>query len=220
MPSKNIYKVFAEGAYYHVYNRGVEKREIFQDQEDYFVFINNLKRYLEPGFLLERKDPKTKKPIFVTPNYSYDKITLMSFCLMPNHFHLLVKLKKQKGLTDLMKKVCTNYTNYFNEKNDRIGKLCQAIYKAVPVTTGEHFLHLSRYIHLNPLEMVSKSSLKDYRFSSYYYINKNIKEGWLCWDEVLGDMTVARYKDFVESYIDSPDVDEIKKPYIDNLLLE
>jgi len=218
MPSRNIYKVFAEGAYYHVYNRGVEKRVIFSDEHDYKVFIHNLRRYLEPGFKVVREDPKTKKPILATPNSSFDKISLLAFCLMPNHYHLIVKLKKKEGLTDLMKKVCTNYTGYFNSKYDRVGKLYQGIYKAVPIKSREQFIQVTRYIHLNPLGIVKFSKLQDYPFSSFYYISRNAKKSWLNWEEVLGDMSLEKYRNFMESFAESDD--DNKYDSINDLLLE
>ena len=157
MPSKNRIKQYSEGGHYHLYNRGAEKRPIFHDQQDYSVFLSYLKEYLTPKDtpalfqkLTDRRVPppekeKTRKKIKLN-NFS-GEITLLTYCLMPNHFHLLIKQKGSGSIDKFMNSLGTRYTMYFNKKYKRVGPLYQGVYKAILVSTDEYLLHLSRYIH-------------------------------------------------------------------------
>lgn len=178
MPAKNSIKEFVSDAYYHIYNRGVEKRIIFQDEQDRAVFLSYLKTYLLP------KDKNTLSAILANPKSSSkekdqalkllrlnnfaDTLTLLAYCLMPNHFHLLVKQTDLMTIDSFMQSLCTRYSVYFNRKYRRVGGLFQGLYKAVRVTTEEQLLHLSRYIHRNPITLASQgSTLQRYMHSSY-----------------------------------------------------
>ncbi|EKD85788.1 MAG: Transposase, partial [uncultured bacterium] len=161
MPAKNAIKLYLENGYYHLYNRGVEKRKIFLDEQDYSVFLSYLKEYLLPKNekeLQERlSDPsassKEKDKILklLRMNNFSDEIALLSYCLMPNHFHFFVKQKNPNIIDKFMNSLCTRYTMYFNKKYERVGSLYQGVYKAVLLTTEAQFLHLSRYIHKQAL---------------------------------------------------------------------
>lgn len=161
MPSRNSIKLYIDDAYYHIYNRGVEKRLIFQDAQDYVVFLSYLKEYLLP------KDIEILQKILANPSASIQEkaralkllhlnnfsgeISLLAYCLMPNHFHFLIK-QETAGLIDkFMNSLCTRYTMYFNRKYQRVGSLYQDVYKAVLVSTDEQLLHLSCYIHKQAL---------------------------------------------------------------------
>lgn len=161
MPSRNSTKTYIEDGYYHIYNRGVEKRKIFLDQQDYSVFLSYLKEYLVPKNekeLYERlSDPNTSYKekdkilkILRLNNFSKE-ITLLSYCLMPNHFHLFVKQKNKGTIDSFMNSIATRYTMYFNRKYKRVGPLYQDVYKAVLISNEGQFLHLSRYIHKQAL---------------------------------------------------------------------
>src|SRR3990167_1820487 len=107
MPSKNSRRVFVVGSFYHVFNRGVEKRIIFQDRQDYVVFLSFLKRYLSA--------PDFTKP-GVGPRWTYrihEKVELHAYCLMPNHYHFLIKLLEEDGLTKFMRALNDAYVSYF-----------------------------------------------------------------------------------------------------------
>ena len=177
MPGKNVLKVYLENSYYHLYNRGVEKRKIFQGEQDYAVFLSYLKNYLLP------KDEKNLRQLLSVPNISYrekdnllqllhlnnfaDQVTLIAYCLMPNHFHLLLKQNSKIAIDRFMRSLCTRYTMFFNKKYKRVGPLCQSVYKAVPVESDEQLLYLTSYIHRNPLSETDNlfsqpSSLAEY----------------------------------------------------------
>ena len=160
MPAKNSIKLYAANGYYHIYNRGVEKRLIFQDEEDYGVFLSYLKNYLLP------KDEDNLRKQLANPNINAkerdqilkllrlnnfsDEITLIAYCLMPNHFHLLIKQNQPDSIDRFMNSLGTRYTMFFNHKNQRIGPLYQDVYKAVLVKSDEQMIYLTRYIHRNP----------------------------------------------------------------------
>lgn len=191
MPAKNSVKIFIENGYYHIYNRGVEKRNIFLDDQDYSVFLSYLKKYLDPSL---GSDPKSLA----------QEVDLLAFCLMPNHFHLLVKQISKDGVTKLIRAVCTKYVMYFNAKYKRVGTLFQGKYKAALILDDSYLIHLSRYIHLNP-----GSDPKSYTYSSYkHYLNK-VKMGWVKPYEILTFFRSAQntslkdclsYESFVEEY--------------------
>lgn len=225
MPSKNVVKEYEAGGYYHIYNRGVEKRQVFMDEMDYSVFISYLSMYLSPlqdlqGSSLQEKISPSKVP----KNY-FGEIKLLAYCLMPNHFHLMVKQESDRGIDHFMRSVSTKYVRYFNSKYKRIGPLFQGIYKAVRIESEYQFVYLSKYIHRNPLDLITCKDdpcrLEDYRYSSYgNYLNK-YWQGWLDTEEVLGlfgsvnkQISFKSYRAFVEESSDA-DFSFIKDTVID-----
>lgn len=195
MPAKNSVKLFIENGYYHLYNRGVEKRNIFLDEQDYTIFLYNLKRYLDPSLGSD-------------PHSLVQEIDLLAFCLMPNHFHLQVKQHTKNGITKLIRAVCTNYVMYFNNKYEREGTLFQGKYKAALIETDIYLLHLSRYIHLNPYP---GSDPLSYPYSSYSYYMGNKNANWVKPQEILNFFKSAErvslrdffsYESFVEDFKD------------------
>lgn len=198
MPAKNSVKQFIENGYYHLYNRGVEKRNIFIDEQDYAIFLKYLKEYLDPSL---GSDPKSLA----------NEVDLLAFCLMPNHFHLQVRQKTKDGITKLMRAICTKYVMYFNRKYDRVGPLFQGKYKAAMILEDTYLLHLSRYIHLNPY--YPGSDPKTYNYSSYSYYLGLRKTGWVKPAEILSFFKSAQkaslkdclsYQSFVEDYKEDP----------------
>ena len=177
MPARNTIKIYAADCYYHVYNRGVEKREIFLDEQDYSMFLHLLKLYLSPK---ELEEPLTRRDL-VRARLAQsvgDEVKLVAFCLMPNHFHLLLKQSTKTGMIKLMRKLSTTYAMYFNDRYNRVGTLFQGPYKAIAIDTEPYLLHLSRYIHLNPIEL-TRRDLVSYDYSSYpYYLGRKSAD-WL-----------------------------------------
>jgi putative transposase len=177
MSGKNSAKVYVENGYYHIYNRGVEKRLIFQDAQDYGIFLSYLKDYLSPKDKKELRDKLGKRNISsrerdqiwhsLRMNNFSQEIILLAYCLMPNHFHLFVKQKNPESIDKFMNSLSTRYVIYFNRKYNRVGALYQDVYKAVLVNTYDQFLHLSRYIHKqslqgDPLQGSQPSSYAEY----------------------------------------------------------
>lgn len=228
MPAKNVVKIYVEDGFYHLYNRGVEKRDIFLDDQDYRVFLHYLKVYLSPP-PVKKEEPFKTLPLQRPLNNFYQKIVLLAYCLKPNHFHLLLRQKPANGIEDFMRSLGTKYVQYFNKRYDRVGPLFQETYKAVLVESDEQLLHLSRYIHLNPLG--ENEDKKDYplkriildSYSSYAeYLGKR-RTFWVEPKEILRFFKTAQkihlkdilsYQSFVEDYaFDS-------KEYLGDLVLE
>lgn len=207
MPAKNILKEYLENGYYHIYNRGVEKRDIFLDKQDCTVFLHYLKMYLSPVEELKTiSTPNTRINRFIPLNLSRE-LDLLSFSLMPNHFHLQVKQYAKDAITKFMRRLITSYVVYFNKKYQRVGPLFQNRYKAVLIDNESFLLHLSRYIHLNPFH--AQSTINFLSFSSYpYYLGKK-QTSWMKPQEILGyfksslrkDMKdLLSYESFVQDY--------------------
>ena len=146
------------GKIFHILNRGVDKRNIFLDDHDYFRFIHNLFEFNDPspvfnlGYFLNRNQSIDLRSRYVKRRKLI--VEILAFCLMPNHFHLLIRQKEDGGITKFMRKLGIGYAKYFNQKYQRIGALFQGRYKAVPVSRGSHFIHLPYYIHFNPLDLI------------------------------------------------------------------
>lgn len=205
VPSPNTLKKYVEGGYYHAYNRGVAKQDIFKEEEDYMVFLSYLKEALSPGDKKESKAKDSPSSDRRPKNFS-DEIELIAFCLMPNHFHLLLKQKKADSMARLMRSVGTRYSIYFNKKYDRVGKLFQGVYKAIIVPDDALLLHLSRYIHLNPLSYMT--DIKE-GISSYLVYLGEYEQDWIKSKSVLDFFEARRksdfndlgsYEDFVEKH--------------------
>lgn len=215
MTAKNAIKIYLENSYYHIYNRGIEKRAIFSDEQDYKVFLHFLKRYLtQPTESPDQVRPAWRSDLF-------DKITLTAYCLMPNHFHLMVKQTTKEAIKEFMQALSNSYVRYFNEKYKRIGPLFQGRYKGVLIETEPYFLHLTRYIHLNPMDLenpgqvrpATRSDLFEYPYSSYGdYLGKR-KINWIHPEEILAFFKTAQntslqdilsYQSFIENYKEDP----------------
>lgn len=206
---------FQTDSYYHIFNRGVEKRQIFSSDHDYQRFLNTIYYYLfsgpKPRFSTFRKFKL--KEFYLKPKI----VEIISYCLMPNHFHLLVKQDSEGGIHEFMSKLLNSFTKYYNTKHNRIGPLFQGQFKAVLVETDEQLVHLSRYIHLNPLISDLTTKLEDFKYSSYPEFAGLRKDGFCFMIPVLSFFKDSKdYKRFVsdnESY--GRDIHRIKQ-----LLLE
>ncbi|NCS32502.1 hypothetical protein GW793_03325 [bacterium] len=227
MPHKNKDKHLIQGERYHAYNRGRNKQIVFHDEQDYAMFLYLLKKYLDPSFLEEKLDPKTKIITLVPTKYPlYQEVELHAYCLMPNHFHLLLKLKTKYGMSKLLSVVCSCFTAYYNEKYEAEGSVWQGTYRAVRVFDPRQYLHLSRYIHINPYPTVSLSGLMDCPSSYSAYVGRQ-HIPWLITEEILGyfagyqKSTSKVYKSFVEEYLGLQGDDrEEEEMFLDGLKLE
>jgi putative transposase len=144
---------YITGEYYHIYNRGVERRNVFLDEADYFRFILGMREFndINSVFNLHRLQKTSEIKFF------QDKKPLVKFVcysLMPNHFHFLLRQLEDGGISKFMQKLGTGYTKYFNKRYERDGVLFQGVFKAKHIPIDEYLLHLSRYIHLNVLSLI------------------------------------------------------------------
>jgi len=179
---------FAVGEYYHVYNRGTEKRTIFLDDGDHKRFMSllhlannteivHISNLLNQGrTLMELLEVEVRDRL----------VSIGAYCLMPNHFHLLVREKVENGASKFMQKLITGYSMYFNKKYERSGNLFQGRFKSNHIDEDVYLKHLYSYIHLNPLKLIArdwrerpieethaKKFLGSYYYSSYHEHYKN-----------------------------------------------
>lgn len=197
MPARNALKLYSENGYYHIYNRGVNKAPVFLDHQDYLVFMSFLKDYLTPPRPITEEELLTMSTPYIRKNY-YREISLLAFVLMPNHFHLELRQKQGHSIELFMRSLLTRYVKYFNRRHERVGHLFQAVYKGTLVNRDEYLLWVSRYIHRNSLEMLTKGQgLIDYPYSSYpcYLGKQNLS--WVESREILSQ--VKNYQNFVEN---------------------
>jgi len=216
MPSRYLIRQFTQNTIYHVYNRGVEKRKIFLDEQDYKVFLSYLREYLSPKPTLNelvKKEFSFKDRIFKgiprQPNNYHGQIELLAYCLMPNHFHFLIKQNNHiNSLKEFMHSLLLRYSMYFNKRYERVGSLFQGKYKAIIVMDETYVLHLSRYIHINPAEY-TKNLLTAYSSYPEYVGVRNTD--WVKPKLVLSYFNnqkfvpefkkTSTYKKFVEDYL-------------------
>lgn len=186
MPSKNIMKAYAPDSYYHLYTRGVNKQVVFRDDADKTFFLALLKRYLSKE--QARRDKHA-------PYASYaDSLNLLAYCLMDNHLHLLFyQHKEPRAIADLMRRILTTYSMYFNKKYSRVGPLFQSRYLASRINDDAYLHHISRYIHRNP------KPWSDYPYSSLRYYMNDAQADWVKPAVILElfDNSPERYLDFV-----------------------
>lgn len=167
--SMNRKIVLAPEEYYHIYNRGVEKRTIFLSTDD-------KNRFQALLYLCNGKDPVVYRLVQGETLYSHDvgkKITAIgAYVLMPNHFHLVLKETEENGITDFLRKLTTAYTMYFNKKYERVGPLFQGVFKAEHLDTDEYLKYQFAYTHLNPVKLLQndwrESGIKNMQAASNY----------------------------------------------------
>lgn len=176
MPTKP--RFFDLNFYYHIYNCGIEKRNVFLTNRDYQRFLETVEFYLHEQrisfaqFQNLNADAKQTYRDLNPKGLETLRVKLISYCSMPNHFHLVLKPAKESGLTNFLSDLANSYTRYFNLKNKRIGALFQGPFKAKEISSEESLLQLTRYVHLNP-SLSPKTSLngslrpENYPLSSY-----------------------------------------------------
>jgi len=184
--------IFYPQGFYHVYNRGHNKQIIFYDAKDYRRYLKRLGEYLQKH-----------------------EVTLLAYCLMPNHVHLLLRQDGDELIDRFIHRLHTAYTMYFNKKYEKVGAVFQGRFKAKLIDTDEYLLHVSRYIHINPVELFDTHAqgpalsveLETYPWSSYgEYVNPRSK--------CISDPTIIRnyfsnsplrgkttYRSFLEEYL-------------------
>ena len=146
---------FAPREYYHLYNRGTDKRNIFSLKNDYERFTSLL--YLcnsEQAVHIQMQGQNLNTIFKLNSNKGDCLVEICAYCLMPNHFHLLVREKEDKGISRFMQKLTTGYTMYFNKRHDRNGSLFQGTFKSRHVSEDRYLSYLISFIHLNPIKIL------------------------------------------------------------------
>jgi len=184
--------LFQNGEYYHIFNRGVDRRDIFCDDNDYIRFIRSMREFniAKPiGSLYEKdyckKNIKAQGIEFPIGNSipSGRLVKIIAYCLNGNHYHLLVEQSRENGIVKFFQKLGIGYTNYFNLKYNRKGSLFEGKFKAIQIKFEGQFIQLSAYINTNP-EIHKFHKAEKWPWSSYQdYLN--IRNGTLCDKNVI-----------------------------------
>jgi putative transposase len=198
MPARNVLKPHIANSWYHLYNRGNNKQPIFFEENDYHYFMFLLKKYLSPEMYTDPITGLTNQQ-----NIS-NVVSLTCFCLMPNHFHLLVRQSESNGITQLTQRVLTSFVLFINNKYKKTGSLFEGKLKGILIDSDTYLLHLSRYIHRNPISLIPNKQLYTYSYSSYPYYVGHRHATWLDTQSLLDQFysnttnTQKTYKEFVE----------------------
>lgn len=150
--------IFAPDEFYHIYNRGVDKRIIFSDRRDRerFLKILYLANSSKPVNFREQVDKKSTAEVFSLVR-GETLVNIGAYCLMPNHFHLLMQEKHSGGISSFLKKLTTSYAMYFNKRYQRTGRLFENTFKSSHVDEDRYLKYLFAYIHLNPVKLLEPS---------------------------------------------------------------
>lgn len=205
---------FVEGEYYHIYNRGVDRRIVFNDDRDRIRFLRSLHVLNNFITIPFRFDFETLEPSKLLTARKNPMVSIVAGCLMPTHFHLLLTPLEENGVSSLLHKVGVSYAMYFNKKYERVGRLFESTFHAKHVKEHEYATYLTRYIHLNPIKLFQTKSgteimgmLEKYPWSSCAdYFGKESMFSILLVssfrNDVL-DMDSVQYKDCVFSDLDN-----------------
>lgn len=211
--------VFTNGEIYHVFNRGVEKRNIFNEENDYCRCIETMKYYQKVGpkirFSDFKKLSKKNKEITLEIYKQHENtVEILAYCLMPNHFHFLLRQIRDGGISRFISDISNSHSKYINTKYDRVGPLFQGPFKEVHIESEEQLMHVSRYIHLNPVSsrLIETNELKYYLWSSYpEYLN--LTNDSICEKNIILNLfkSVKAYEEFVLDNVDyARELDKIK----------
>lgn len=209
-PSSTIMRKFefANNEYYHIFNRGNNKRDIFTNDKDFARFFQSMVEFnaIEPiGSIFENFFRKSLLGHSMSKDDKGEKLVdFICYCLNQNHYHFILKQLAEKGIEKFMQRLGNGYTKYFNNKHDCSGSLFQGRYKAVHINSNEYLLHLSVYVNLNGgvhqlghsmSKLMSKSSLDEYVLGRTGFCKKDI---------ILSQFeSVVEYKKFMEETLRS-----------------
>ena len=198
------------GGIFHIFNRSINHEEIFSKSTDSQRMLTNIAYYRQTEQPVSLSYylawcAKNRSPMSLQGT---QLITIIAYCLMPTHFHLLVKQEQEKGVSTFMANIQNSYTRYYNSIYDREGHLFQGQYKLVEIDNNDSLLHVSRYIHLNPstAKLVSAANLDTYEYSSFHEITHHNSANHLANTSVIIDQSNdhdrTNYIDFVKDNID------------------
>ena len=198
---------------YHIYNRGVEKRTIFQDDTDRFRFEHDLFEFNDRtqaqniSYRLPALQSYEVKPRKIEREPRKLIVKILAFCLMPNHFHLLLQPIGENSIPQFIQKLSTGYAMYFNKKHERVGSLFQGTYKSVRVVQEAHFTHLPYYIHLNPLDLITpewrEKEIKNYKRAMKFLENYR----WSSFPDYIGkkNFPSVTQREFLQEFFGGPE---------------
>ena len=203
---------------YHVFSKSIAGFKVFRDRPEYkrmrelFAYYMTDNPPLRFSSFLEIKN----KSVFDKRHFAQKDhlVEIIAYCIMPTHIHLLLKQTKDEGISRFIGRILNSYSRYFNIKNKRKGPLWQGRFKNVSVGTDEQLLHLTRYIHLNPVSRKLVDKPEDWQYSSYceYLGTIDDSKEKLCDFSNYLDITPSSYRRFTENNIDyQRELEEIKQ---------
>jgi len=200
----------ANGAYYHIFNRGVDKRDIFVDKKDYerfhlsLILMNDEKN----GLMFQWKNYKAAHPRMILDEFlrlslkeRKKMVNVVAYCLNPNHYHLILKQTRSRGIEKFMHRLSTGYTMFFNERYHRNGSLFQGSFKATHIDSNVLLLHLAVYVNCNcEIHGIARAELYDW-CSFPDYLKK--RRSNILSKNIISDQfkNTQSFKDFSKSYI-------------------
>jgi putative transposase len=197
-------KTLGIGGVYHVYTKSIAGFNIFNNANEFSRMRSTIKYYLAEDPLLSfsvfLRSGKPENAGIKENNQSKRIVRIIAYCLMPTHLHLILEQLEEKGISVFMNKILNSYTRYFNLKRGRKGPLWESRFKNVLVSSDEQLLHLTRYIHLNPVTAYLVEKPESWEWSSYLqYLGKE-KDRICCLDNIL-EIEPKEYQKFVEDMI-------------------
>jgi len=205
--------LLVEGEIYHIFNKSIAGYTIFNEESNFFRMLNVIcfyrKQKPKSSFsqFIKLSEVKTTNSGFLSSslrvsnsNEKEKLVEIVAYCLMPTHFHLILRQLKENGIAVFISNVQNSYTRYFNLRHKRKGPLWEGRFQSVLVESDEQLLHLTRYIHLNPVTAYLVNKPEDWSVSSYqeYLLTTDKK---ICKYEDLLDIKPPSYKEFVEDRI-------------------
>lgn len=193
---------FVNGEYYHLFNRGVDKREIFLDRRDLDRFFQSMSEFntLIPIGSIYAASFRKNSPLRNLVSKTGRLVDFICYCLCPNHYHFILRQSADRGIEKFMHRLGLGYTNYFNKKYQRSGSLFQGTFKANHIDSDAYLLYASVYVNLN----YKVHQLTNKLFSSSWgdYIQSKGKEKFCETDIILGQFTnISEYKNFAENAV-------------------
>lgn len=174
MPSKYVIRNFYDGGYYHVVNRGLNKQLIFMDEVDKMIYLRYLEAYISPPELVPLIWPTVPKNVL--QSNIHGQVSLLAYCLMPNHVHLLLRSDKADGVSNLVRRLHSAYSQHCYLRHGSGARLMHGKYRSVEVPDESVLLREIRYVHLNPVRAGLVASAADYPWSSMgEYLSKRIR---------------------------------------------
>ncbi len=216
--------IFASGETYHVFNRGVNRQPIFHSYKEYQRVQNAILYYRfakVPVRFSQFMGYSASERVKIIENLEIKKelkTTIFAYCLMPNHFHFLLRQEEEKGVSRFISNFCNSFSKYINTKLKRTGPLFERPFRATHIENEEQLIHVSRYIHLNPVTsyLIESNDLPLYQWSSYQeYLSNRPK---ICDPSIVlsNFKNVNAYRNFVLNQVEyARELEKIK-----HLLLE
>jgi putative transposase len=194
--------ILATGETYHVLNRSIQGIPIFKGERECKIFLEAMEFYLQPNPLIKFSLYRTSRDR-VSVDLRQKLVTIINYCIMPNHFHFTLRQEDENGIKKFIQRLSNSFAHYFNIKYKNRGSLFEGKFKAIWIENEEQLVHLSRYIHLNPVSSYLVEKPQDYLFSSYeaYLANKN--SGVIDPTPVLKCFSSAKkYREFIQDQKD------------------